>query len=278
MTDQPPITTPAAPYSYKTIADIEDQHWIRALLFAPPKAGKTGLLLTFPEPAIADFDGGGVKVAKSPWFRTNHPRQLEPGVIRFQEFANERDQYGVVSTHNAFFDSIAWINQVIKDDSRKTVGLDSLTMLSRVALEAALPVLNRRGRSKSWSHAATDHMLLLAMQDFGGEMSAVEQLLDQLQKIKNKHVIVTAHERQETTDSGAIMRRSPLVTGDRLRARIAHWFDEVWYLDVDASGKRILRCQPYGVLHGVGSRLGLPAVIEDPSYEKIMRTLEGGKL
>lgn len=279
MTTQPPvvINPPPVPYDYQTIADIEDQEWIRALIFAPPKVGKTALALTFPTPAVADFDGLGVKVAKSKWFRETHPKQLEPDIIRFKTFETEKDDYGIVKEYgpggSPFFESISWINKVLQDPSRQTVVMDSLSMMSRIAMETALPVLKRRGRSKTWEHARTDHMLFTVVQDYGAEMNLVEQVLDQLYKIKNKHVIVVAHERQETSDSGAVIKRSPLITGDRLRARIAQWFDDVWYLDV-VGGKRILRCQPYGILHGVGSRLGLPAEIQDPSYEKIMRALK----
>jgi hypothetical protein len=96
-------------------------------------------------------------------------------------------------------------------------------------------------------------------------------------KIKDKHFIAVAHEREDKTESGMVSGRSPLLTGDRLRAKVAYWFDEVWHLTTNQSGKRILYCQPHGVARGVGSRLGLPATIEDPTYEKIMAALKGGQ-
>ena len=267
-------TKPKA-YDYKTLADLEDTNFLRVLIFGPPKVGKTGLALGFPWPALADFDATGVNVVKSPWFRKTYPGQLKPDVIRFKAFPQDTDDYGL-PVGDVFFKGIDWINQVIKDNTRKTIIVDSLTTVSKAALSVALPAAKKRGRSKTWEHAKTDHLLLLTKQDFGAEMGVMEQLLDQSMKIKNKHFIAVAHEREEKTESGMVSGRSPLLTGDRLRAKVAYWFDEVWHLTADKSGKRILYCQPHGVARGVGSRLGLPATIEDPTYEKIMAALKGG--
>lgn len=271
MTD-PMLQTRPRPYDYETFEDLKSTEYIRALVYGVPKVGKTALALTFPRPAVADFDGYGVKVMKSKWFRTTYTSQLQH--IRFKQFGDERDEYGLPVNANAFMESMAWLNAVIQDPERDTIVIDSLTMLSVCALAAVLPVLSRRGgRSKTWDNAKHDHMLLLTQADFGGEMGVVEQFLDQIHKIHDKHVLVLAHEREETTPSGALRRRSPLITGGKLRAKIAHWFDEVWYLESDPQGKRILHCNPFDVCQGVGSRLGLPD-IPDPSYEKIITHLK----
>lgn len=277
MTTKPIVLTGSKPraYDYKTLADLEETSYLRILIFGPPKVGKTGLALSFPYPALADFDAGGVKVVKSPWFRKTCPGQLKPDVIRFKSFLQETDDYGL-PTESVFFDGIKWINAVIKDDTRKTIITDSLTTITKAASAAALPAAKKRNRSKTWAHAQQDHLLLLTKQDFGAEMGVMEQLLDQSMKIKGKHFIAVAHEREDKTESGMVSSRSPLITGDRLRAKVAYWFDEVWHLTADLSGKRILHCQPYGVARGVGSRLGLPATIENPTYEKIMAALKGG--
>lgn len=267
-------TTPRA-YDYKTLADLEETSFLRILLFGPTKVGKTGLALSFPCPALADFDATGINVVKSPWFQKTYPGQIKEGVIRFKDFPQDTDEYGL-PIGDVFFKGIDWINKVIKDDTRETIIVDSLTSVSKAALSVALPAAKKRNRSKTWEHAKTDHLLLLTQQDFGAEMGVMEQLLDQSMKIKGKHFIAVAHEREDKTESGMVSGRSPLLTGNRLRAKIAYWFDEVWHLTADRSGKRILHCQPYGVARGVGSRLGLPATIENPTYEKIMAVLKGG--
>lgn len=278
MTDEQPILkTPPRPYDYETVDDLEDTNFIRALIYGPPKVGKSALAMSFPNPAIADFDGYGVKVAKSPWFKKTYPDQLKPGVLRFKQFGNQLDDIGLPMEHDAFHKAMAWLNAVLADPGRETIVLDSLTMLSVAALYAALPAMKKRKRSKTWEHAQYDQILLLTQQDFGAEMGVVEQLLDQLHKIHDKHVLVLAHEREQTTDSGSVSKVSPLITGAKLRAKIAHWFDEVYYMESYPNGQRLLRCQPHGVLHGIGSRLGLPAEIPDPSYKKIITHLKEGR-
>ena len=263
-------------YDYNTIGDLEDSDWLRILIFGPPKVGKTALAMTFPHPALADFDAGGVKVIKSPWFRQTYPEQVIDGVIRFKSFSPQTDEHGLPEG-TVFFDAIKWINKVIADPSRQTIVADSLTTVSKAALAAALPVAKKRGRSKTWAHAKEDHLLLLAKQDFGAEMGVMEQLLDQSMKIHDKHFIAIAHEREDKTESGTIVGRSPLITGDRLRAKVAFWFDEVWHMTANASGMRILHCQPYGVQRSIGSRLGMPKEIENPSYDKIMAHLRSSR-
>lgn len=271
----PPVVPPPKPYTFKKASEIEIGDSIRTLIFSQPKAGKTTLAATFPGASIADFDGDGVKVVKSKYFQEKYPKKDED--IIYESFVNPVDRYGLPTSTDAFWNAIEWVNRVIADPNRKTIVIDTLSSMSKVASHAAIKVSGTRKRSNTWQNAATDHMMLLTMQDFGAEMSAVEQFLDQLMNVKGKHILVLAHERQETSDSGAVISRAPLITGDRLRAAIPRWFDDVWYLDTDMQGKRTLRCQPFGNLKGVGSRLGLPATIEDPNYDKIITALKGGK-
>lgn len=275
-TPTPTVVLPPQPYDYKTIQDIKEGE-IRVLIFSPGKVGKTAFALTFPDVALLDYDGEGVKCANSPWFRQNHAAKRE--TFRFKTFEEKLNDYGLpVTNPESFWEGIKWINAVIKDPSRKTIVIDSLTTMSRAAALAGMYVAGKGGqsaRSKTWSKKDLDHMLLMTQADFGAEMGAIEQLLDQLTRIRGKNVLVLAHEREDKTESGLITSRGPLITGDRLRAKIAHWFDDVWYMEADATGKRILRCQPYGILRGVGSRLGMPAMIEDPSYDKIIKHLKG---
>ena len=272
---QAPIVSGDKPkaYTYKTLNDINLTGPIRVLVFGPAKTGKTEFLLTWPKPVIADYDGEGVKVAANPGFISRHGR-ID---FRYQEFRDPIDpKTGIFSKATAFLDSIQWLNSVINDDWAETVGFDSLTSLSVAAHNAGLVASGKRNRSKALEYAKLDGVLLKGQQDFGAEMGAIEQLLDQLMAVKGKNVVVIAHERDETTDSGIVLRRSPLITGARLRAQIAKWFDEVWHFDVRSDGQRVLTCQPKGVLKDVGTRLGMPAEILNPTYSKVIAAL-GGK-
>ena len=261
-------------YEYSTLDSLRSKEkYLRVLIFGPPKGGKTELLCTFPNVAIADYDGDGVKVAINKGFESRHGRRDE--FIRFHSFTDPIDpKTGIFSQAVAFKESLIWLNKVINDPWAKTVGFDSLTSLAIYAHNAGLVASDKRKRSQTLFNFKSDGVLLKAMQDFGAEMGAIEQLLDQLMVIKDKHIVVIAHERTEQTDAGMVLRRSPLITGDRLRAQIAKWFDEVWHLDVRPDGKRVLSCQPKGILKDVGSRLGMPAEIIDPTYTSISQFLK----
>lgn len=257
-------------YAYDTLESLRNKpQYIRALIFGPPKVGKTELLCTFPNVAIADYDGDGVKVAINSGFEKRHGRR--DAQIRFKKFTDPIDpKTGIFSQAVAFKNSLVWLSDVINDPWAETVGFDSLTSLSIYAHNAGLVASDKRKRSQTLSNFKADGVLLKAVQDFGAEMGAIEQLLDQLMAVENKHIIVIAHEREDKTDSGMVTRRGPLITGDRLRAQIAKWFDEVWHLDTRPDGTRVLTCQPKGVLKDVGSRMGMPAEIVDPTYNKII--------
>lgn len=270
--NQPVLQTPA--YDYQTIKDIEKDRKIHALIFGLPKTGKTALALTFPRPAVIDFDGLGVEVALSPWFKRTHGHLITDKWPRFKSFSDKVDDYGLPMTFDAFFNSIKWLNALLKDPEVETIVIDSVSSMSHYARVASLPVLNKRKRSQTWAHAQVDHMILMTRQDYGGEMSGIEQVFDQLMQVTTKNIIVLAHERTEETESGLTSSREVNLTGASLRNAVARWFSDVWYLEAVA-GKRYLRCDPQGFIKGVGSRLGLPATIEDPSYQKIIKLLGG---
>jgi hypothetical protein len=274
----PPAASTTPPIVYKTLDDIELGGSVRGLLYGPPKIGKTALVCTFPGVAVADFDGEGVKVAKTQWFKDKF------GVRRVvhEQFILEHDDWGMPTekTMDVFKSAIRWMNHVLADNEIQTISVDSLTTLSRAASVVGMIANSKssdKGRSQTWKNRAQTHVLLMTQADFGAEMNVVEQLMDQIVKVKHKHVVVTAHEREEKTDSGITIAKSPLITGDRLRAKIAAWFDDVWYLESDAMGRRTLITKPKALIKSVGSRYAIPD-IPDPDFTKIHAAItKGGK-
>jgi hypothetical protein len=267
-----PIVSPA--YDFKRLSDIK-QGPMRVLLFGAPKVGKSELLLTFPNVAVVDYDGEGVKVANNAGFIRRHGNRED--TVRFASFEDEFDpNTGIFKEAKAFKESQKWINQVINDPWAKTLGVDSATSLSVAAMHAGIVASQKRGRSKTMEHAKADGLILMGQQDFGAEMGAMGQLFDQLMAVRGIHIVVTAHVRDEKTDTGMTTSREPLLTGGRLRGQVGKWFDEVWFLDSKPDGTRVLITGPKGTLKGLGSRLGLPLEIENPSYEKITSLINKG--
>jgi len=267
---KPPSTQRQITPAHKTVADLDPGHLMRVAIIAAPGAGKTALAGTFPNPAFADTDRG-IKTLKAKWFREKFP-EVDLAKIRYEQFDDERDDHGLFKSASALWDVIEWLNIQANDDEIETLVLDSMTSLSALAMHVALEMNQGSKKSKTLARAKKGHAIMdLTQADYGVEMSAIEQILDQLVSLP-KHIVCLFHERLEYSDTGSLRERLPLITGNRLRGKIGKWFDEVWWLDVKGTGdraQRVLLTDSDATRKCAKSRLGLPRTIEDPSYEKI---------
>lgn len=253
----------------KTFNDIQVEGRMRVLLWAPPGSGKTSLAGTFPGVVFIDLDGG-LKVLKSKWYTEWLGKQ--PDLIGFETFDNTYDSYGVYTDTKGFWNAIKFINDLPKSaPETKTIVIDSLTVLQSLAMHVGIDAAGGAKRSQTKNAAKTSHTLLPTQADFGAEMNVVEQFMTQLVKLPY-NIICTAHERETNSDSGAVIRREPYLIGSSIRALIAKWFDEVWYLDVDMKGNRKLVTNQTNILRANKSRLGVQNGLEDPTYAKIIQS------
>lgn len=249
--------------------DIVIEGRMRVLLWAPPGAGKTTLASTFPGVLFLDFDHG-LKTLRSKWYKQKYGR---PDMAGFESFDDEYDQYGIYKTPKAFWEAIRFINKTSSDKAIKTVVVDSVTTLQTLAMHVGIEAAGTHGRSKTRATSRHSHALLPTQADFGAEMSVFEQFMNQFIKLPS-NIICIAHEREITTDSGALLRREPYLIGSSIRAQVAKWFDEVWYLDVDSKGKRTLMTQQTNIMKVNKSRTGVENGLEDPTYEKIIQSIK----
>lgn len=259
----------------KEIETVDDIPLV-ACIFGPPKVGKSEFALTYPNPGIIDCDHGiEVMLKLNKGFRRRYPDVYDNRkeiLERTRTFAVETDDKGLPKNAQAFFDIQAHANALMKDPWVKTVVLDSLTAFSAFMHLIGIYANDKGKRSNTLINARTGGVLLSVKQDFGAEMNGVEQILDKITTC-GKNVIVTAHEREDTTDSGLVISVSPLVTGNKLRAKIARWFSDVWYLQSIEGGHRELIPIPNKKLKVVGSRLGLEKSITNPTYGKVLNAL-----
>lgn len=243
---------------------------IKALVFGAPGAGKSWFAGTWPKPIIVDADRGNA-VWRNKEFRALYPNAR----IFYEEFGDPLGEDGVFESAKAFWNMLSWLNDHMKDYD--TVVLDSLTSIGEMAMHVGLEVNKASGKSKTLNRASKGHNLLVpTMADYGAEMAAVEQLLDKVLEL-NKNVLVIAHERAEITDSGAVVRVEPLITGARLRSKIARWFDEVWYMEargVKGRKTRTLQTDSDNRVKSAKSRYALPVEIENPTYEGIVKLMQ----
>lgn len=262
------------------VSDIQPAKRIKAIVVGAPGSGKTEFAATWPSPAFLDTDDG-LQTLASKGFTKRHP-DVDLSDIRYETFYDEVDKHGVFKRAQAFWDVIKQYNEWIKDPEVKTIVFDSLTSLSVLAMHVGLEVNKHEGKSKSLAKVGTGaigghHVLLQTQADYGSEMNSVEQVLDQISH-KDKHILVLAHERAEMNDAGGIVRIDPLITGNRLRAKMAQWFDEAWYLEVVGHGKnrkRRLQTDSDHKIKFAKSRLGITDGIDNPTYDKIIKDLGG---
>jgi len=263
------------------ISDIDPTGAMRILIFTEPGGGKTALAGTFPQPLFIDTDRG-MKTIASKWYREwSGFDEGRLGQIGFRTFDDEYDpRTGLFKSAKAFFEAIAFVNQEAKSDEWRTIVFDSISTLQILAMHVGLELSAQRGSvSKALATARTQGNLPVAVPtqaDYGSEMAAFEQFMNGAQHVAfglQKHLVMLAHVRETTGASGGILTKEPYLIGSSIRAQVAKWFDEVWYLETAGNGERRLITQAKGALKILKTRHGVPSGIVDPTFDKIMEAI-----
>lgn len=258
----------------KAISDINPAEHLKILLFGAPGAGKTWLAGTFPKPAFVDTDNGLRTLASKP-FKEAYPNKR----IVYETFDDPTDQHGAFTKATGFWEALEFANKLIEDKEIETIVFDSLSSLQELSMHVGFELSGRDNKSKTMAKLDAARrskgipVAVPTQADYGSSMAVFSQFMNKAVTIP-KHVVFIAHERDETTEAGALLRKDPLLTGQAVRAKVAKWFDEVWYLDIGARGKRILLTDSTSTLKAVKSRSGIPNRIEDPDYVKIMEAMK----
>lgn len=261
-----------------TLADRDTAEETQALIWGPSKAGKTVLAGSFPKPLFVDYDDGmeSIKTAiRKGWIDQDEED------VRFTTFyEEEKEEFGYVKNPTALENSVDFVNYWLQDerhDEWETLVLDSVTSMCNYAINQALKNLNKlESYTDSFSKSSRVSMRIMARQDWGPAMSLVENIIDEMREkadLLGKHLVIIAHEHHETTDSGAILTKEPHVIGQVLRQHLPNKFDEVWYLSRNKSGDRVLQTEETNRVVA-GSRLGVPDGLEDPTYKRIMESIQ----
>lgn len=264
--EMPPITR---------LSDRKRAEHVQALLWGPPKVGKTILAHTFPRTRTLDFDNGMESVltaADEGWI------DVDKDEIVYATITEEnREEYGYVAVPTALDKATMVMEQWVSDDEYDnwdTLILDSVTSLCEYALDRALYNLNKLdGYTKSKNRGDRVHMRIMAQQDWGPAMSLVSNFIEECRRYTDKNIVVIAHEHQQTTESGHVTYRSPQVIGRVLRQDLPKQFDEVWRMEKDNDGTPVLITQGTSKFQA-GSRLGLPDRMEKPTYQKILKHVQ----
>lgn len=231
---------------------------IRTLVYGRSKIGKTAGAGTFPRPNFIDFDSG-IATLTNDWFVAKYG--WKPS-IQYQQFTERSMNKGVPTAANAFDDACKYFDEWMgpsKRDTFDTWVIDSGTTLSEAAMTKAVVVLGKQNMSQTHKNAQTYGFITPKQQDYGAERSMVEQFVDMVYE-SGKHFVLLCHEKEFTSETGAVVARVPLLTGQSAE-RIPLKFDEVWNLRVlGKKGPDTIRgliSHSEGVTTA-GTRLGVP--------------------
>lgn len=232
----------------------------RILLCGRAKTGKTFLSATWPKPLFLNSDKGTATLRdkRVPFWDIDRPTEgnnVKPYKMMRKMLLNLRNQEGEY-----------WEELKEADYTPETIVLDSLTALSDI-FEAEITMYPPDGKDRGEALQIQDYNIiqrrLFALLDIGRELPY--------------HFIVTAGVDLDKDELGKMIE-NPAATGNKLGARVPHFFDEVYLLEKEGGDEKnpdahwlLTPAQTKRFFHS-GSRWGLPIqYYKNPTYEKLSK-------
>lgn len=292
-----PSTTKAPNLSFVKLDDMKPGETVTALAYGGSKVGKTWLAGTTGSRTLYVSTGDGIDTLKSPLFRKLNPG-FNPTIIDIREKLGISGipVAGIVEAYDLMCDAIdyAFNNFASEFD---TVVIDELSSTRRHALFKGLELSQQMGRSRTWDKTKLYEIILPAGQDWGAEMSLIEQFLAGTISIcerAGKHLLVLAHQRYLLVapkdekgnvifgEPKVIKEIRPAVTGAQFPDTISGMFDNVWHCEKVGGGDQgtAYRVRVYGdEITIAGSRHAgiLPTVIVNPNFKEIVEAIKLGE-
>lgn len=223
---------------------------LKILLVGPSGVGKTHMAGTFPKPYLFNFDVRGVLT-------------LRGKDIDYDTFTEYKDIEPK-------------LNEVEVGDKYETLIFDPITRLADLMMDE-IQRLNlsesKLARTSTKMFGFTPPPTIPEYLIFMGNMS---NILDQILKI-DKHIVFVAHEEQSKDELSGEIERMPMIV-TKIRHRLSTYFDEAYRLRCNKGVYEAITRQSIKFSYIRSSFSGvLPDVIEDPSYDKIMKLIQGGR-
>lgn len=253
----PSTTFPSNPMQpitvYSTTTDF-----LRVILQGPPGAGKSCLASQFPKPYFVDIDvnlGGTLR-----WCRINN-KQLPVGFDTI-----DRDETGAMVPMAARYARLDRLLQEAQaNPAIETIVLDSATNLADVLVAETL---RKQGKS------------VMSKQEWGFFFSYGKALMGTLSSMR-KHIVLTAHEKVNKNEAGAVVYPIKLAWPGQLGQIIGAFFTDVWRCEVETkpSGLAteyswIVRTMP-DYQYELKNSLGLPPKFKF-DWNLVVERLKGG--
>lgn len=233
---------------FESLDNMPIDESVTMLYYGGAGTGKTYFIATAGPRTLIVNIGNGLVTIQSPFVKKKFYSEGMPIVTTIHE---ERDkQTGLFKTADAFDKVCDGIDIGLEmfGDRFDTIAVDDATQLRSFAANKALEVGGQDNRSKTLEKAKKYGTVLMAQQDFLGEMNLIEQFVAgtvDIAKKHGKHFILTAHERyiykkmkdqQGKVIGEEIDRIRPAFTGKTFPDDVTAHFDLVWHADVASTG------------------------------------------
>jgi hypothetical protein len=230
---------------------------LKVLLIGDAGTKKTILASTFPDPHFVDLDGGmlSVRGRDITYITIGEQTTTDPDFLAIFAGKNPDKRAKDSMFLKAQYLIEHWANTLT---ANQTLVLDSLTFYS----EAALNHVQRLENNKDMR------------QTYGGAQKLIAATFEKLKDLPC-NVIVTSH-RTLVEETEGVVSYVPKTAGKSFALALPSYFDEVWRTSVKSKRKggeveQLFMLETVKGLREQGkSRLNLPPMIEDPTYEKIM--------
>lgn len=230
------------------ITTPDEIEFLKVLIYCRPGLGKTWFGASAPDPCIYDVDGTTVSLQQNPSY------SKIPVIPFVSEYQGEM-------LLNKIAEEKLW-------PEKKSFVFDSMTMFQNKSLKTQLRTqLGIRDDSREMQSFITRY--LAGDTNWVANTQYMEDVAARLDRIKNKHVIVTAHVKNEKDSSTGVDRWliRPDITNKAYQS-FARWANVIGFLEV-VGEKRTLRILPTPTIDAK-SHIGGPAIIENPTFQSLL--------
>lgn len=226
----------------KPADEIPEGEWIKAIIYGRPGVGKTSLACGAPNPFLIDIDRGS-KSLKT--MGLGHIPVVRPETI-------------------ADIEGIFWEAKG-NPNYYTTYIVDTVSALQRFHLDELIDKAVIGGKRNE---------IVNTQPDYNESTNVIRRIAMQFRELPCNLILIAQAAEERDEAAGTFLTR-PAVT-PKLASTLDEMVDLVGYLDLEASGlgnnqtyKRVLRTMPTRRINAK-NRLGLPTLIEEPTWDKIM--------
>jgi hypothetical protein len=238
-----PSTNPFAnlpanlPFTFKRAQEIPPANALSQLIYGQPGTGKSFYAGTAGDRTLYINCGRSEETILSAFFRQRVG--ANPILVNIREKAGENGVPASAIGYDLVCDAIDYGLKNFPDEF-DTVVVDDATFLRKYALNKGIEVNSTLGKSKTAGSIKQFAMQMASVQDYGAEMSLIEQFVvnyGDILKGMNKHFILIAHERNtfrkgdKIGDSPTLIKCGPAFTGQTFPDQIPAYFDHVFHTE-----------------------------------------------